>query len=75
MRIRDLNVLSMNDLTNTKDPRIKAIHAEGSDTWAIRIQDTMVNDTGLYECQVTTANKTIEIVTLNVLGKLRKSFI
>ncbi len=36
MRIRDLNVLSMNDFTNTKDPRIKAIHVPGSDRCAER---------------------------------------
>jgi hypothetical protein len=31
MRIRDLNVLTMNELTNTKDQRIKAIHVPNSD--------------------------------------------
>ncbi len=34
MRIRDLNVLSLNELTNTKDPRIRAIHVPGSDRCA-----------------------------------------
>jgi len=33
MRIRDLNVLTMNELTNTKDKRIKAIHVPNSDRW------------------------------------------
>ncbi len=68
MRIRDINVLSLNELTNTKDSRIRAIHVPGSDRWALRIQETRVDDSGGYECQVTTANKTIEIIQLNVLG-------
>ena len=59
----------MNEITNTKDPRFRSIHVPGSDTWALRIQDTVPEDTGLYECQVTTANKTIEMITLNVLGE------
>jgi len=33
MRIRDFNVLTMNELTNTKDERIKAIHVPRSDRW------------------------------------------
>ena len=70
MRIKDYNVLSLNRLTNTEDPRIKAIHVSNSDRWALRIQDTVVEDTGEYECQVSTANKTIVIVNLVVLGKL-----
>eukprot|EP00095_Tigriopus_kingsejongensis_P000747 snap_masked-scaffold273_size229271-processed-gene-1.9 protein:Tk00747 transcript:snap_masked-scaffold273_size229271-processed-gene-1.9-mRNA-1 annotation:"neuronal growth regulator 1-like" len=57
----------MNQLTNTLDPRIKGIHVPGSDLWALRIQDTTLKDDGQYECQITTAQKTIEIVTLNVL--------
>ena len=37
--------------------------------WALRIQEVSVSDGGGYECQVTTANKTIEIISLNVLGE------
>ena len=34
MRVQDYNVLTMNEVTNTKDPRIRAIHVPGSDRWA-----------------------------------------
>ncbi len=69
MRVRDYNVLTMNELTNTKDDRIRAIHVPDSDTWAVRIEETTVGDSGEYECQVTTPNKTIIIVNLHVLGR------
>lgn len=69
MRISDLSVLTMNELTLIPDPRIRSIHVPGSDRWALRIQDSRMGDSGLYECQVTTPNKTIEMVTLNVLGE------
>ena len=72
MRIRDYNVLTMNEVTNTKDPRIRAIHVPGSDTWSMRIEETTAEDTGEYECQVTTPNKTILIVNLTVLGEIAK---
>ena len=35
MRVRDYNVLTMNEITNTKDPRISAIHVPGSDRWVV----------------------------------------
>jgi hypothetical protein len=40
-----------------------------SDRWALRIEAAKLSDQGGYECQVTTTNKTILIVYLNVLGK------
>ena len=36
--------------------------------WAVRIQDASPEDSGEYECQVTTPNATTIIVNLNVLG-------
>ena len=69
MRIKDLNILTMNEITNTLDPRIQGIHIPASDRWALRIQETTVDDSGDYECQVTTPTKTIAIVKLNVLGE------
>jgi hypothetical protein len=36
MRLRDLNVMAMNEMTNTKDKRIRAIHVPESDRWALR---------------------------------------
>ena len=68
MRLRDINLLAINEVTNTKDKRIKAIHVPDSDRWSLRIQDTKLSDDGPYECQVTTDTQTATIVHLKVLG-------
>ena len=46
MRLRDINLLAINEVTNTKDKRIKAIHVPDSDRWSLRIQDTKLSDDG-----------------------------
>ena len=69
MRLRDINLLAINEETNTKDKRIKAIHVPDSDLWSLRIQDTKLSDAGAYECQVTTDIETATQVHLKVLGK------
>jgi len=67
MRLRDINLLAINEETNTKDKRIKAIHVPNSDLWSLRIQDTKLSDAGAYECQVTTDIETATQVHLKVL--------
>lgn len=69
MRLRDINLLAINEVTNTKDNRIKAIHVPDTDLWSLRIQDTKLSDDGAYECQVTTKTDTATIVYLKVLGE------
>ena len=69
MRLRDINLLTINEETNTKDKRIKAIHVPDTELWSLRIQDTKLSDTGAYECQVTTDIETATQVHLKVLGK------
>ena len=69
MRLRDINLLAINEVTNTKDKRIKAIHVPDSDRWSLRIQDTQLSDDGAYECQVTTDTQTATVVHLKVLGE------
>ena len=66
VRLRDINLLAINEVTNTKDQRIKAIHVPESDRWSLRIQDTQLSDDGPYECQV--ASQLSHVVHLKVLG-------
>ena len=68
VRLRDINLLAINEVTNTKDKRIKAIHVPESDRWSLRIQDTQLSDDGPYECQVT-SRQVAKVVHLKVLGK------
>ena len=39
MRVLDYNVLTMNEVTNTKDPRISAIHVPGSNRSFIEMEN------------------------------------
>lgn len=64
----DINLLAINEVTNTKDKRIKAIHVPDSERWSLRIQDTQLSDDGAYECQVTTDAQMVTVVHLKVLG-------
>jgi len=66
VRLRDINLLAINEVTNTKDKRIKAIHVPESDRWSLRIQDTQLSDDGPYECQVT-SRQVAKVVHLKVL--------
>ena len=36
----------------TQDTRFTPLHEEGNDVWALKIQETRMSDSGLYECQV-----------------------
>ena len=69
MRLKDINLLTMNEVTNTKDRRIHAVHVPESDRWGLKIEEATLEDDGGYECQVTTDVKTIKLVYLKVLGK------
>ena len=72
VRLRDINLLAINEVTNTKDKRIKAIHVPESDRWSLRIQDTQLSDDGPYECQVT-SRQVAKVVHLKVLGESNAS--
>ncbi len=69
MRLRDINLLAINEVTNTKDKRIRSIHVPDSERWSLRITDTKLSDDGPYECQVTTDVKAVKMVYLKVLGE------
>jgi len=36
----------------TQDTRFTPLHEEGNDVWALKIQETRMSDSGLYECQI-----------------------
>ena len=57
----------------TQDTRFTPLHEEGNDVWALKIQETRMSDSGLYECQVSyhdDVEKKLKMpVRLIVLGK------
>jgi len=67
LRHRDISLLGLNEITNSKDKRIKIIHKPGSAEWGLRITDVQPKDAGIYECQLTTPTPTSRLIKLNVL--------
>ncbi|XP_042871907.1 uncharacterized protein LOC122253153 [Penaeus japonicus] len=57
IRRRDLHVLTTASYTYTTDSRFRAIHARKSPYWVLRIDSPTVNDSGVYECQVSAQPK------------------
>jgi len=52
IRSRDLTILTIGLVRYTRDPRFTAIHGQGSNNWALKIVNPNMDDSGLYECQV-----------------------
>jgi len=52
IRTGDIRVLAIGKVRYTQDTRFTPLHEEGNDVWALKIQETRMSDSGLYECQV-----------------------
>ncbi|XP_063589785.1 protein turtle homolog A-like [Penaeus indicus] len=67
IRRRDLHVLTTASYTYTTDSRFRAIHARKSPYWVLRIDNPTVNDSGVYECQVSAQPKIYRRFHLSVV--------
>ncbi|XP_076333326.1 zwei Ig domain protein zig-8-like isoform X2 [Tachypleus tridentatus] len=67
IRRQDLHVLTVGRYTYSSDERFQMIHPEDSDDWTLQVKYPQREDTGLYECQVSTVPKMSKFITLNVL--------
>ncbi|XP_037079093.1 hemicentin-1-like, partial [Pollicipes pollicipes] len=54
IRQEDLHILTIGRYTYTTDLRFEALHEPGSAFWALAIRGTRRNDSGLYDCQIST---------------------
>jgi len=52
IRSRDLSILTIGMVRYTRDPRFTAIHGHNMDNWGLKIVDPNLEDSGLYECQI-----------------------
>ncbi|KAA0184589.1 hypothetical protein HAZT_HAZT002441 [Hyalella azteca] len=66
IRRDDLHVLTTELMTYTSDKRFRAAHVRGSPFWTLEVNNPLVNDSGVYECQVSSQNKIYRRITLNV---------
>ncbi|OQR73787.1 kin of IRRE protein 1-like, partial [Tropilaelaps mercedesae] len=68
----ELTVLTVGRFTYTNDLRIRTVHLDNSESWALEIRYPQPRDSGVYECQVSTLPKISRFITLNVVvGRAR----
>ncbi|XP_069190529.1 zwei Ig domain protein zig-8 [Procambarus clarkii] len=67
IRHRDTHILTVGSFTYTSDHRFSALHREGTNEWTLQIRHPVVDDTGLYECQVSTKPIRAYLVSLEVV--------
>ena len=69
VRQSDLAILASAGVSHTSDSRISAASDADQGDWQLRIQEALIKDSGLYECQVNTEPKINWPVHLHVEGK------
>lgn len=69
LRHRDLHLLTTGVHTYSRDKRFSAVHRFPGNDWVLRIQQTRINDTGIYQCQVATTPPVGITFHLSVVGK------
>lgn len=74
IRKRDLHILTVGILTYTTEQRFHSFHSDGSDEWTLRITSPQIEDSGTYECQVSTEPKISQRFQLNVVSKCSQKY-
>ena len=68
-------LLALNNITNTRNPRYKAVVSGGWSEFVLLIKDVKPRDSGVYECQISGPKHSSlnRIITLTVLSKIDAS--
>lgn len=69
-----MNILTVGVFTYTNDKRFQALHSTGSSEWTLKILAPKLEDSGVYECQVSTEPKLSRAFMLDVVGESSQSF-
>ncbi|XP_071518932.1 lachesin-like isoform X2 [Panulirus ornatus] len=67
IRRKDLHVLTTGTFTYTTDGRFRVRHLPGSPYWTLQVDAPLADDSGLYECQVSTQPKIFRRFSLSVV--------
>lgn len=70
IRKADVQVLTVNSYTYTTDPRFTAHSSADADEWVLKITSARLEDSGGYECQVSTETKMSTTFELEVIGRI-----
>ena len=68
IRQSDLHILTAGRYTYTTDLRFEALHRPGSALWTLAVRAPRRNDSGLYDCQISTTPEMAVEVQFNVVG-------
>jgi len=72
VRKRDLHILSIASITYTADRRFSCTPSEDNSVWRLSIQSAHIDDSGQYECQISTEPKISKVFRLNVTDAVSK---
>ncbi|RWS04357.1 Down syndrome cell adhesion molecule-like protein, partial [Dinothrombium tinctorium] len=67
VRQRDLHIISAGEYVYTSDQRFRPKHVDNTDEWYLYIEYVQKEDSGIYECQVSTEPKMSLPFYLNVI--------
>ena len=73
MRKRDLHILTVGRFTYTNDQRFQALYEAGTQEWTLKVLSPVPEDSGVYECHVSTDPKMSLEFQLEVTGEWRRS--
>ncbi|CAG0898140.1 unnamed protein product [Darwinula stevensoni] len=70
VRRKDAHIISVGESSFIQDPRFRVYHFPRDHMWTLQIQDVRPEDSGEYECQISTEPKRSFLVLLKVLPQL-----
>ena len=68
IRLSDMSLLAVGGYTYTSDLRVESQHEVGSADWLVVIRNLSIQDSGQYECQVSTTPHMSLLLNLHVRG-------
>ncbi|XP_050702869.1 zwei Ig domain protein zig-8-like [Eriocheir sinensis] len=69
MRLKDLHILTVGQVTYTADDRFQVHHEASTGDWTLQVRRAQVTDSGAYVCQVNASPKIVRRVYLTVTDK------
>ncbi|CAL4165201.1 unnamed protein product, partial [Meganyctiphanes norvegica] len=74
IRSKSLAILAVDKYKYSTDQRISVVYNEPNLEWVLRIRGVRTNDSGVYECQVSTKPVISFVVTMDVVDPVQPSF-
>lgn len=69
VRHKDIHLLTVGRYTYTSDQRFESVHSPHTEDWTLRIRYPQKEDSGTYECQISTTPPIGHPVYLSIVGE------